>query len=177
MLRACDPPRVRRIRQGNNKTMAVNLEDVFGVSSRPVLSYVRRDSVDDRFQEALKADKQIVVYGSSKQGKTALVQEYLPYDDNLVVRLTPKTQIHDIYASILRQSGVEIKESSTETKGRELGAGAKIGFKALLPLIGGAKGGWPTLSISTNKQRGCPILSHRLGKGGSRWSPHPRVGT
>lgn len=119
--------------------MANKLEDVFGVSSRPVLSYVRRDSVDDRFQEALTGSKQIVVYGSSKQGKTAPVQEYLPYDDNLVVRLTPKTQIHDIYASILRQSGVLIKESSTETKGKELGAGAKMGFKALLPLLGGAK--------------------------------------
>ena len=55
------------------------LEDVFGVS-RPVLSFVQRKSVDDRFQVALKADKQIVLHRSSKQGKTALVQTYLPYD-------------------------------------------------------------------------------------------------
>jgi len=120
--------------------MTKKLEDVFGVRSRPVLSYVRRASVDDRFVEALKADKQIVVYGSSKQGKTALVQEYLPYDDNLVVRLTPKTQIIDIYASVLRQSGVEIQDSFSESKGREAGATGKIGFKAMLPFVGGAKG-------------------------------------
>ena len=34
-------------------------------------------------------------------GKTALVQRYLPYDKNVVVRLTPKTQISDVYASVL----------------------------------------------------------------------------
>ena len=105
--------------------MAILLEEVFGVSSRPVLSYVKRASVDDRFVEALKADKQIVVYGSSKQGKTALVQTYLPYHKNLVVRLTPKTQIVDIYASILRQSGIEIREFATETSGRETSASVK----------------------------------------------------
>jgi hypothetical protein len=67
------------------------LEEVFGVSSKPVLSYLSRTAVDDRFLEALKSDKQIVVYGSSKQGKTALVSKYVPYDQNVVVRLTPKT--------------------------------------------------------------------------------------
>jgi len=114
------------------------LEDVFGVSSRPVLSYVERRSVDDRFQEALKADKQIVVHGSSKQGKTALVQTYLPYEKNLVVRLTPKTNIIDIYASVLRQSGIEIQETTTETSGRETSASVKVGFRAMIPIFGGA---------------------------------------
>lgn len=55
------------------------IEQVFGVSASPVLSYVQRETVDDSFITALKADKQVVVYGSSKQGKTALVQRYLPY--------------------------------------------------------------------------------------------------
>ena len=118
--------------------MTVLLEDVFGVSTRPLLSYVKRNSVDDRFVEALNADKQIVVHGSSKQGKTALVQTYLPYEDNLVVRLTPKTQIADIYASILRQSKIEIQESRTESAGRETAASVKVGFRAIIPIFGGA---------------------------------------
>jgi hypothetical protein len=121
--------------------MPTMLEDVFGVSSRPVLSYVQRRSVDDRFQEALKADKQIVVHGSSKQGKTALVQTYLPYEKNLVVRLTPKTNIIDIYASVLRQSGIEIQETTTETSGRETSASVKVGFRAMIPIFGGADAG------------------------------------
>ncbi len=52
--------------------MTTKLEDVFGVSSKPVLSYISRDDVDDRFLEAIKSEKQVVVYGSSKQGKTSL---------------------------------------------------------------------------------------------------------
>lgn len=117
--------------------MHPKLEEVFGVSINQVLSYVQRPAVDDRFVEALKADKQIVVYGSSKQGKTALVQRYLPYDENVVVRLTPKTQISDVYASILRQAGVEIKESVSDSSGRETSAGLKVGFKAMIPIFGG----------------------------------------
>ncbi len=57
-----------------------NLSDVFGVSPKPVLSYVERDEVDSRFRDAIASDKQVVVYGSSKQGKTALVSKYLPYE-------------------------------------------------------------------------------------------------
>src|SRR3989442_11375970 len=99
--------------------MSPKCEEVFGVSISRVLSYIQRAAVDDRFVEALKADKQIVVYGSSKQGKTSLVQEYLPYEKQIVVRLTPKTQISDIYASILRQLGIQLKSGSTEVSGRE----------------------------------------------------------
>jgi hypothetical protein len=43
--------------------MNPKLEEV-GVSSQPVLSYIERSYVDDRFLESLKSDKQIVVYGS-----------------------------------------------------------------------------------------------------------------
>ena len=99
----------------------------------------RSGRADDRFIEAPKADKQIVVYGSSKQGKTALVQPYLPYDKNVVVRLTPKTQIADIYASVFRQVGVEIKEGKSTSSGRETSAGVKVGFKAIIPIFGGAE--------------------------------------
>jgi len=115
------------------------LEEVFGVSSGPVLSYIRRDAVDGRFVEALKADKQIVVYGSSKQGKTALVQEYLPYEKQIVVRLTPKTQISDIYASVLRQLGIQLKTGAVEVSGRETSASLKASFKALIPIFGGGE--------------------------------------
>ena len=38
------------------------LEEVFGVSAKPILSYAERDEVDTRFSEALKSDKQVIVY-------------------------------------------------------------------------------------------------------------------
>jgi len=45
------------------------LEEVFGVSNDIIESYIEREDVDGAFQNALNLKKQIVVYGSSKQGK------------------------------------------------------------------------------------------------------------
>ncbi|MTJ10498.1 hypothetical protein [Anabaena sp. UHCC 0204] len=119
--------------------MKTKLEDVFGVSSKPVLSYVERDQVDKRFIEALKSDKQIIVYGSSKQGKTALVSKYINYEQNVSVSLSPKTTILDIYSSILRQSGVSIQINFSESTSREASLGIVGKFKATLPFFGGSE--------------------------------------
>ena len=115
------------------------LEEVFGVSAKPIRSYVERDQVDNRFQEALKSDKQIIVYGSSKQGKTSLVSKYLPYEKNLLVSLTPKTTVLDVYHTILSNSGIRIISGTTDKSSSEasLGFGAKV--KALIPILGGGE--------------------------------------
>jgi hypothetical protein len=127
------------------------IEQVFGVRATPVLSYVQREAVDDSFVTALKADKQIVVYGSSKQGKTALVQRYLPYGEHIVVRLTPKTEIEDVYRSILRQSGIQIHENTTTTAGNETTVAVKAGFKASIPLWGGVEAGGDTSNTNNDQ--------------------------
>ena len=95
----------------------LKVEDVFGVSSEDVCSYVERDHVDDKFVAALNTGQQIIVYGASKQGKTALVKKHINYDDNIVISLSPKTTIRDIYQSILRKSGVILRTSYTEGTG------------------------------------------------------------
>jgi hypothetical protein len=112
------------------------LGEVFGVSASPILSYIERDEVDTRFREALNSDKHIIVYGSSKQGKTALVSKYLPYAENLLVSLTPKTGVLDIYQTILSKSGVWVLTETTEKSSTEthIGFGAK--FRALIPIFG-----------------------------------------
>lgn len=114
----------------------IKTEEVFGVSTKQVLSYIVRPDVDDKFTEALKSDKQIVVYGASKQGKTALVSKYLPYGDNLPVSVTPRTEIIDIYSSILRQLNITIKTALVDTVSQEaqLTVGARV--KAIIPLFG-----------------------------------------
>ncbi|MDQ0291895.1 hypothetical protein [Oligosphaera ethanolica] len=116
------------------------LEDVFGVSTHQVLSYITRPEVDDKFTAALVGDKQIVVYGASKQGKTALVSKYLPYDQHLPVSVTPKTEIVDIYSSVLRQLNVKLVSSQTDSSGRETQASVGLKVKALIPLFGGGEG-------------------------------------
>lgn len=114
------------------------LEEVFGVTSNQVLSYLERTQVDDTFREALNANKQIIVYGSSKQGKTALVSKHLKYEDNLLVSLTPKTRLIDIYQVILSKAGIKLVAGTTERSSTEqsLSIGAK--FKAMIPVFGGA---------------------------------------
>jgi hypothetical protein len=104
------------------------LTQVFGVSADPVLSYIVRDNIDGLFTTVLKEDKHVVVYGASKQGKTALVSRYLPYDQNVVVRLSPNSNVEDIYSSILRQCGIDIEMGRVEEKTSE--ASATLGIKA-----------------------------------------------
>lgn len=119
------------------------LSEVFGVTSKQVKSYIPRENIDDLFKNAIATDNHVVVYGASKQGKTALVSRYLSYDDNIVVRLSPKQTVEDIYSSVLRQAGVTLEADTTTgtEKKAQLSAGAK--FKAKIPLIGEAQ-------ISTN---------------------------
>ena len=117
------------------------LSEVFGVSSKPILSYVERDDVDTRFREALASDKQIVVYGSSKQGKTALVSKYLPYRENILVSLTPKTTVLDIYQTILSTSGILLKAGSSQKSSTETSIGFSAKVKAIIPIFGGGEVG------------------------------------
>jgi hypothetical protein len=117
------------------------LEEVFGVSAKPILSYVERDEVDTRFQEALKSDKQIIVYGSSKQGKTALVSKYLPYEKNLLVSLTPKTTVLDIYQTILADADIRITTGFVEKRSSEASLGVSARVKALIPIFGSGEAG------------------------------------
>jgi hypothetical protein len=134
--------------------MSITLDNVFGVSSKLVLSYVERQDVDNRFTAALKSNKQIVVYGSSKQGKTALVSKHSPLYQSISVSLSPKTELIDIYSSILRQANIRVETKQVETIGREaaLGVGAK--FKAFIPMLGIGEGSANTnLKSTVNKDR------------------------
>ena len=109
------------------------VEEVFGVNKDPVLSYVERTDVDGMFVNALNTDKQIIVYGASKQGKTSLVEKHLPYRNNITVSLTPKFELIDIYKSVLGSLGVKLETQTTTTSSSELeiGIGAKV--KAFIP--------------------------------------------
>jgi hypothetical protein len=113
----------------------MNVEDVFGVSGKQVASYVERVHVDDKFKDALRTDKQVIVYGSSKQGKTALVKKYIPYEDNILISLSPKTTLKDIYQSILRKSGVVLKTSYTEGTGDTTKVKSKASIQGAVAMV------------------------------------------
>jgi len=111
-----------------------NIEEVFGVSNKQIESYIERPNVDDKFVDGLKAKKHIIVYGASKQGKTALTNKHLDEDQFIRVDCAPNTRPIDIYKSVLRQLNVEFKEESrishkNEVKGRaEIKASVNIPF-------------------------------------------------
>lgn len=118
----------------------MRVEEVFGVSTKQVKSYIEREAVDNKFTEALKSDKQIIVYGASKQGKTALVKKYINYEDNVVISLSPKTTLKDIYKSILRKSDVILKTSYSEATNDEGKLKAKAKMQSTIALFFKASG-------------------------------------
>lgn len=103
----------------------MHLNNVFGVSRDPVASYIERDSVDSTLSEALATTKQIVIYGSSKQGKTALLQRHLDEKYRCTYHCGPASSAEDIYRAFLRQLGVEIVTEKANTSSKEATASVK----------------------------------------------------
>jgi len=115
-----------------------NVEEVFGIRSKLVLSYVERSEVDQRFVEALKTDHHVVVYGSSKQGKTSLRQKHLRESECIIVRCSPRMTMLDLYQSVVRQSGARIQTIETRTTTGTAETKVSAGFRAFIPWVGGA---------------------------------------
>ncbi|WP_228275391.1 hypothetical protein, partial [Acinetobacter oleivorans] len=109
--------------------------DVFGVKSKLIASYVERLEVDSKFQEAITEGNEIIVYGSSKQGKTSLILRHLKEDQYVKVECSPQTQTIDIYKSILRQLNITFIESETTENTIEHGGKITGSFKVKVPLF------------------------------------------
>jgi hypothetical protein len=103
------------------------LDDVYGLTRRRLpLTYVERPQVDARFINELGRDNHIVVYGSSKQGKTSLLLRTLQEDDFVVVQCSTEWTKEKLYAAILKEVGVTITESATRSKSRSDELGGEI---------------------------------------------------
>lgn len=113
-----------------------NTNDVFGVKSSLIKSYIERDKVDKKFNDAINDGNEVIVYGSSKQGKTSLILKHLSSDKYIKVECSPQTQPIDIYKSILRQANISFIDSSTDTISSEENAKLGTSFKIKIPLIG-----------------------------------------
>lgn len=89
--------------------------DVYGIGRELPLNYVSRPAVDDRLVENLTRDRHLVIYGSSKQGKTSLRKHCLNDEDYIVVHCSNKWSIGDLHAAILKRAGFEVTQSTTKT--------------------------------------------------------------
>ncbi|MCM2379584.1 hypothetical protein [Pseudomonas marginalis] len=123
--------------------------DVFGVRSQLIKSYIERPSVDELFSAALKDKNQVIVYGSSKQGKTSLTLKHLTPNEYVKVECSPQTRAIDIYRSILRQSNITYFESDTQGLSFEISSNINAGVKVKVPFMGEANLGAGTADKKT----------------------------
>lgn len=99
------------------------LNEVFGNNGDHLVTYIKRDQVDEEFLDALQSNKQIMIYGASKQGKTTLLKQYIDYDgeseyNNVVYSINNKTDLADIYRRILQSAGLRLDTSYTSGEGQ-----------------------------------------------------------
>jgi hypothetical protein len=103
--------------------------DVFGITRDLPLNYVSRKAVDNRFIESLTRDKHLVIYGSSKQGKTCLRKHCLEESDYITVHCSNKWSLAELHSNILKRAGYEITLSSKQTVGGRKKVKATFGGK------------------------------------------------
>ncbi len=114
------------------------VDEVFGVGRKLPLNYVRREEVDEKFIESLTRDHHVVIYGSSKQGKTCLRKNCLEDKQYIVVSCLNNWTLPELYLAILKEAGFSV----TVSRSRTVSGLAKVNVAATgdvgLPLI--AKG-------------------------------------
>lgn len=114
----------------------MKLEKVFGVSRDQVATYIERDAVDNALRSALNETRQIIIYGSSKQGKTSLLHRHVQPESRVTVHCGPTTTAEDIYRSFLRQRDVEIVTEKSTGTSRDVGTSISAKFTAMIPFFG-----------------------------------------
>lgn len=111
------------------------VEEVFGVSNNIIESCIERQDVGGEFQNALNLKKQIVVYGSSKQGKSPLTKKHLNSESTVMVQSSPSATLIDIYSAILLQCDIQIQTESYEQKTKHGEAGGPFKAKLKIPFF------------------------------------------
>lgn len=98
------------------------------------------------FVDSLTRDKHIVVFGSSKQGKTSLRKYNLVADDYITVTCSNTAAIGELHSAILKEAGFTVEQSSTRTVSGEskidarFSAGLNLGMLKLAADAGSEDG-------------------------------------
>lgn len=116
----------------NKKT---HLRDVFGVGREVPLNYVAREEVDKKFISNLTRDKHVVIYGSSKQGKTSLRRHCLNDDDCIVISCINTMTLSELNGAILKAAGYRIEQQSTKTVGGAYTYSAEFAGEGKVPFV------------------------------------------
>jgi len=114
---------------------------VYGVGRDLPLNYVTRPRVDDVFVENLTRDKHVVVYGSSKQGKTSLRKQWLKDEEHVVVSCVNTMTLSDLHGAILKRVGYRIEQSQSKTMSGAFKVNAEFKGKGKVPFLAEIQGG------------------------------------
>lgn len=89
--------------------------EVYGITRELPLNYVERPLVDAKLVANLTRDKHLVIFGSSKQGKTSLRKHALRESDYIVVHCSNKWSVADLHAAILKRAGFEVTQATSKS--------------------------------------------------------------
>jgi hypothetical protein len=109
--------------------------DIFGVSRDTPLNYVKRTTVDGELELALGRRKHIVIFGSSKQGKTCLRKWNLLERQYITITCSNKRSLGSLHSAILKAAGYTVEQVSTKTVSGENKISAKMSAKFKSPIV------------------------------------------
>ncbi|SMO93228.1 hypothetical protein SAMN06265171_11329 [Chryseobacterium rhizoplanae] len=100
-------------------------KDVFGIQRDIPLNYIEREA-DKVFIDSLDRRHHVVIFGSSKQGKTCLRKRNLNDKDYITVHCDNKMDLYNLNITILKQAGFTVQVSERKTINGK--AKVKVGF-------------------------------------------------
>lgn len=113
------------------------LKDVFGVHIvPPQQTYVDRAGLDGRIEYLLSTGRHLVIYGPSKQGKTALRKRAIPDNQCIIIQSRQIPNADSIYEAILRELGTTRTINSEITKKRDLSTSLEASGGVSIAFIG-----------------------------------------
>ncbi|NTI86062.1 hypothetical protein G6L87_03170 [Agrobacterium rhizogenes] len=130
------------------------VDEVFGVNRDLPLNYVVRKEVDEKFIDSLSRNQHIVIFGSSKQGKTSLRKKCLEDKDAIVVACQNKWSLAELHSAILKTAGFNVKQSIEKTVAGSHKVIAGVAAKAKIPLVteGSGKAEYERERATTEKE-------------------------
>ena len=102
-------------------------KEVFGIQRELPLNYIER-TADKILIDSLDRFHHVVIYGSSKQGKTSLRKKNLQESQYILVHCSNKWDIDQIHNNILKQAGYELTLSESLTTSGKAKVKATIGW-------------------------------------------------
>ncbi len=94
-----------------------NIDTIFGMHRGDTCHYVERVTVDNAFIGQLVGDKHLCLYGSSKQGKTALRKRHIDDTQAVAVVCDRKWSSIDVFAAILKEAKCVVNKSDEPSIG------------------------------------------------------------